>query len=57
MSKEGKEKNSKKVPAMNLMEKRAAKEAKRNGKNNVNVPDTLSVQKNEKKNLKGTRNN
>ena len=34
--KEGKEKNNKKAPAMNLMEKRAAKAAKRNGKNNVN---------------------
>jgi hypothetical protein len=35
--KEGKEKNNKKAPAMNLMEKRAAKAAKRNGKNNMNT--------------------
>ncbi len=32
--KEGKEKNNKKAPAMNLKEKRAAKHAKRDEKNN-----------------------
>lgn len=46
--KEGKEKNKKKSPAMNLMEKRAAKTAKRNSKNNVNVPGTLFAQSNDK---------
>ena len=35
--KEGKEKNNKKAPTMNLMEKRAAKAAKRNGKSGANA--------------------
>ncbi len=46
--KEGKEKNKKKAPAMNLMEKRAAKTAKRNNKNNVNIPGALFAQTNGK---------
>jgi hypothetical protein len=42
MSKEktGKEKNNKKTPAMNLKEKRAAKQARRDEKNNIGSPLT-----------------
>lgn len=46
--KEGKEKNNKKAPVLSLMEKRAAKEAKRNNKKNVNVPGVIFTQANEK---------
>jgi hypothetical protein len=46
--KEGKEKNNKKAPVLNLMEKRAAKEAKRNSKKNVNVAGAIFTQANEK---------
>jgi hypothetical protein len=46
--KEGKEKNNKKAPVLNLMEKRAAKEAKRNSKKNVNIPGAIFTQANEK---------
>jgi hypothetical protein len=35
--KEGKEKSTKKVPTKTLKEKRAAKEAKRAGKNNTSI--------------------
>ena len=39
--KEGKEKSTKKAPQKNLKEKRAAKAAKRNGKNDLVIQESI----------------